>query len=158
MGVHFFKLAFRNIKKHRLFSIINILGLAVGIACTLLSGAYVWQEWSVNKNLRNADRQYVIQSKWEQPNMGVELTSIGNLAKNLKETYPNLVANYYRWDGITTTVSKGDKTFREGLQVGDSTLLEMYGFPLIDGAESTALDAPFSLVITRLLLNVPPKR
>lgn len=148
MGQHFLKLAFRNIKKHQLFSIINILGLAVGIACTLLSGAYVWQEWSVNKNLRNPDQQYVIQSKWQQPNMGIELTSLGNLAKSLKETYPNLIANYYRWDGITTNVSKDDKIFREGLQVGDSTLLEMYGFPLVYGEESTALDAPFSLVIT----------
>lgn len=148
MVFHFLKLAFRNIRKHRLFSIINILGLAIGIACTLLSSAYVWQEWNVNKNLRHADQQYIIQSNWQQANMGITLTTFGNLAKNLKENYPNLVANYYRWDGISTTVSKGDKMFREGLQVGDSTLLEMYGFPLVDGIEATALDAPFSVIIT----------
>lgn len=145
----YFKTAWRNIYKSKFYSLVNIFGLAVGIAFTLLIGVYVWSELSVNAKLKNAGNQYILQSKWKDPNMGMELTSVGPLAKALKETYPNLVANYYRWDGITSTVSKGDKIFREGLQIGDSTLLTMYGFKLLQGNPANAFEAPFSVVLTK---------
>ncbi|MEM9887491.1 MAG: FtsX-like permease family protein [Bacteroidota bacterium] len=148
MHLYYIKLAFRSIWNNRRFSIINVLGLAVGIACFLLVGGYIWQEWRVNKDLRNLDRQYIIQSKWKNPNMGIPYTTAGYLTRALKEHYAHFVANYYRFDGITSNVSKGEKVFREGLQIGDSTLLKMYGFPLKYGDEDTALDAPFSLVLT----------
>jgi hypothetical protein len=80
--------------------------------------------------------------------MGMELTTAGPLAKALREQYPDLVANYYRWDGVTSTVSKGDHIFREGVQIGDSTLLTMFGFKLLYGNAATALTEPFSVVIT----------
>ena len=127
---------------------INIFGLSIGIVFTLLIGAYVWKELQVNSGLKNANHQYIIQSKWKDANMGVELTTIGALPKALKEEYPSLVANYYRFDGITSNVSKGDKQFREGLQVCDSTMLDMYGFQLQHGNPNTAFKDPFSVVIT----------
>ncbi len=43
------------------------------------------------------------------------LQHLAHLAKALKQNYPDLVANYYRWDGITSNVSKGDKSFREDI-------------------------------------------
>jgi putative ABC transport system permease protein len=145
---NYFKTAWRNIKAQKMYSLINIAGLSAGIAFTFLMIAYVWQEVSVNKNLSNIADQYIIQSKWKNPDMGLELTTVGPLAKSLKEQYPHLVANYYRWDGITAVVSNGDKIFREGLQIGDSTLLAMYGFELLHGDKRTALNNPFSVVIT----------
>lgn len=145
---NYFKIAWRNITAKKFYSLVNIAGLSAGIAFTLLMAAYVWGELQVNKNLANANEQYIIQSKWKNPDMGMELTTLGPLAKALKEQYPNLIANYYRWDGITSTVLKGDKAFREGLQVGDSTLLNMYGFELLNGDKRTAFDNPFSVVIT----------
>jgi hypothetical protein len=104
--------------------------LSVGIAFTLLISAYVWNELRVNSALSNNDSQYIIQSKWKDPNQGYFLTTLGPLSKALKENYPGLVKNYYRFDGITSNVSRADKSFREGLQVGDSTLLTMYGVSL----------------------------
>jgi putative ABC transport system permease protein len=143
----YLKIAWRNICKSKLYSAVNILGLAAGIGFTLLIGIYVWNELQVNKQLKNADRQFILQSKWKDPNQGLELTSVGPLAKALRETYPNLVANYYRWDGVTSTVSKGDKIFREGLQIGDSSLLTMYGFSLLRGDATTAFESPYSVVL-----------
>ncbi len=148
MFKNYFKIAWRNIIKSKFYSAVNIVGLSTGIAFTLLIGAYVWSELQVNKNLKNADRQYIIQSKWKDPNQGIELTTLGPLAKSLREQYPNLIANYFRWDGVTSNVSKGNKSFREGLQIGDSTMLNMYGFTLLHGNPKTAFDGPFSLVIT----------
>ncbi|MEO6850169.1 MAG: ABC transporter permease, partial [Mucilaginibacter sp.] len=145
---NYFTIAWRNILKHKLFSLINILGLSVGIAFTLLIGVYVWQELEVNSSLKNFDNQYIIQSKWKDPNMGYDLATIAELPRALKEQYPNLVANFYHWDGVTSNVSKGDKHFRESIQIGDSTFLKMYGFKLLSGNVNTALNDPFSVVIT----------
>jgi putative ABC transport system permease protein len=145
---NYFKIAWRNIIKSRFYSSVNIIGLSTGIAFTLLVGASVWSELQVNTNLKNADRQYIIQSKWKDNNQGLELTTLGPLAKALRENYPGLVANYYRWDGVTSNISKGDKSFREGLQICDTTMLNMYGFSLVHGDPKTAFDGPFSVVIT----------
>jgi putative ABC transport system permease protein len=146
---NYFKIAWRNIIKRRFYSLLNIAGLSTGIVFTFLIGAYVWNESQVNKKLRHATNQYFLQSKWKDPNQGNEITTLAPLSKRLKEDYPNLVANYYRWDGITSVVSKGDKHLRENIQLGDSTLLSMYGFELLQGDARTALNNPYSVVITK---------
>jgi len=114
----------------------------------MLIGVYVWQELQVNKELRNAKQQYFLQSEWKGQDARYAITTLGPLARQLKENYPGLVANYYRWDGITSGVTKGDKSFREGIQLGDSTLLSMYGFDLLHGNPATALKDPYSVVMT----------
>ncbi len=143
----YFRIAWRNIVKSRSYSAVNIFGLAVGIAFMLLIGSYVWNEFQVNRSLKNIDHQYIIQSNWGDATT-YELTTVGALAKALKDQYPDLVANYYRWDGIGSNVSKGGKVFREDIQIGDSTLFTMFGFPLLYGNPRTALNDPFSTVIT----------
>ncbi|TAL42803.1 MAG: ABC transporter permease [Chitinophagaceae bacterium] len=145
---NYFKTGWRNIIKNPFYSGVKMIGLGTGIAFTLLIGAYVWNELQVNRNLKNINNQYILQSKWKDPDMGYELSTSAELPKTLKNEYPGLVANYYRWDGITTNVSKGDKYFREGLQIGDSTLLDMYGFSLLYGDARTAFTDPFSVVLT----------
>ena len=149
MFKNYFKIACRNLLRNKIFSAINIAGLSAGIAFALLIGAYVWNELQVNKRLKNASNQYFLASEWKDPNMGNYITTLGPIAKRLKADYPNLVKNYYRWDGITSVVSKGDNHFRENIQLGDSTLLSMYGFELSNGNASTALIDPFSVVITK---------
>lgn len=148
---NYFTIAWRNLWKHKVFSLINISGLSVGIAFTLLIGAYIWGELQVNRHLKNAENQYIILSSWKDPNMGNEIESIGQLSHALKEEYPGLVKNYYNADPAITTVSKGDKHFRHGLQVGDSTLLNMYGLKLLHGDAGTALKEPLSVVISKAL-------
>src|SRR5205085_11477971 len=96
----------------------------------------------------NADRQYIIQSTWKDASEGIALTSIGPLAKWLAEKYPSLVKNYYRWDGVTSNISKGDKVFRESIAICDSTMPSMYGFTFLYGSPATALDGPFTIVLT----------
>lgn len=148
MVKNYLKIAWRNVLKHRFYSLVNIVGLFAGITFTLLIGVYVWQELQVNRTLRNAKQQYILTTVSTDPNIGYELATFGPIAKRLKEDYPHIVSDYYRWDGITSGVSKGDKHFREGLQVGDSTLLKIYGFELLYGDINTALLNPYSLVIT----------
>jgi putative ABC transport system permease protein len=148
---NYFTIAWRSLWKNKVFSLINIFGLSIGIGFTLLIGAYVWGELQVNQNLKNADNQYIIQSKWKDPNMGFGIGTIAGLPKALKENYPRLVANFYHWDGVTSNVSVGTKHFRESMQIGDSTFLSMYGFKLLHGDVKTAFNDPFSVVVTEKL-------
>jgi len=146
---NYFIIGWRNILRNKLFSAINIAGLSIGITFTMLTAVYIWQEMQVNHQLKNAGNQYILLSKWKDPNMGYEIGTCAPLPLALKKEYPNLVKNYYRWDGVTSNVSKGDKHFREHIQIGDSTLLNMYGFKLLTGNAATAFNDPFSVVITR---------
>ena len=144
----YFKIAWRNLMKRKFYAFVSILGLSVGITFTLLIGTYIWGELQVNTNLKNVENQYLIQSKWKKPDIGLEITTLAPLAKTLKENYPNLVENYYGFEGYTSTISNGDKVFREDIQIGDATLLNMYGFELLYGDSKTALNQPYTMVIS----------
>lgn len=148
MFKNFILLAWRNLIKHKTFSVINILGLSAGIAFVFLIGAYVWGELRVNNSIPDNDRVFILQSKWQKADMGMNLTTPAPLAKALRENFPDLVADYYHHDGISSIVSKGNKYFREGLQPGDASFLTMMGFPLLHGDARTALNNPNSIVIT----------
>ncbi len=148
MFSNYIKVAWRNITRHRVYSAVNVIGLFAGISFALLIGAYIWSELRVNRQLRNANRQFILTTVSTDPNVGYELATFAPLAKRLKDDYPALVENYYRYDGITSVISKGEKHFREGLQVGDSTMLKMFGFEKLHGDINTALNEPYSVVIT----------
>ncbi len=148
MFKNFILLAWRNIVKHKTFSFINILGLSAGMSFVLLIGTYVWGELRVNDAVPDNDRVFMLESKWAKPEMGMNITSPAPLAKALKESFPDLVEDYYHHDGISSIVSKGNKYFREGLQPGDASFLTMIGFPLLQGDARTALNNPNSVVIT----------
>ena len=115
----------------------------------MLIGAFIWNELQVNHQLKDHDNQYIILSKWKDPNLGFEIGCIADLPKSLADNYPGLVANYYHSDLATTNVNKGEMHYREAIQTGDSTLLHMYGFKLLYGNVNTALNDPFSVVITK---------
>ncbi|MEA5402315.1 ABC transporter permease [Arcicella sp. DC2W] len=144
----YFKIAWRNLMKRKFYALVSILGLSVGITFTLLIGTYIWGELQVNADLKNVENQYLIQSKWKKPDIGLEITTLAPLAKTLKENYPNLVKNYYGFEGYTSTISNGDRVFREDIQIGDATLLNMYGFQLLYGDSKTALNQPYTMVIS----------
>src|SRR6267142_134760 len=102
---NYYKTAIRNIARSRFHAFINIVGLSVGIAFTLLIAAFCWSESRVNHQLRNADRQYFLASNFKNSPTGPGITMAGGLAKALRDNYPSLVADFYRWDGIGSIVS-----------------------------------------------------
>lgn len=144
----YIRIAFRQLRKHAFYSVLNLIGLATALTLVFLIGQFVWGEFQVNRTLRQADRQYILLSHWKDPNMGLDITTLAPLVKRLREEYPTLVANYYRWDGLTSIVTKNDKQFRESIQLGDPTFLSMYGLELLHGDARTALQQPFSVAIT----------
>src|SRR5580698_2018501 len=119
---NYYRTAVRQISRSRFHSLLTVIGLSIGIAFFLLIGAFAWSEWRVNRDLRNADRQYFLESVWRDPSMGPNITTLGQLGPALKANYPSLVANYFRWDGIQCNITIDDRHFREDVGVSDSTL------------------------------------
>lgn len=148
MFKNYFTIAIRHFKKHRLFFAINVLCLSIGITFSVIICLYILNEKSVNKNLKNIDQQYFLKCDWNVKDMGSDITTISPLAKALKEEYPELVKNYYRYDPVTNVVSAGEKHFKEDIAIGDTTLISMYGFPLAYGNKDNAFKDNNSAVIT----------
>lgn len=147
----YIKIAVRNLARRRFYALVTLLGLTVGITFLLLIGNYIQGELAVNKTLRNASQQYLVQSHWKEATMGMDITTLSPIGPTLKRLYPSLVANYYRFYGITCIISNDQKHFRESVQVSDSTLLPMFGFPMLYGDPHLALRDPNSIVITAAL-------
>jgi putative ABC transport system permease protein len=145
---NYFKIAWRNLRNNKGFSIINIFCLALGITFSMLIGIYVLNEKQINSGIKNIGDQYVIKSDWKLDNSGSPITTLGPLAKTMKDEYPDLVENYYRFDAVVNIVSVGDKHFRTQIAVGDTTLVSMYGFPLLYGNPSQAFRNNESAVVT----------
>ncbi len=142
--------AWRNLEKQKLFSMINVFGLAIGLYAFFLIIFFVTDEFSANNWIKNADRQYMIESSWKKDVKLPEFTTLAPLGQALRENYPTLVANYFSIDAVSCNISDGgDKSFRMGLQIGDSTLIEMFGLPLIHGNLKNALDNPDGVVIQK---------
>ncbi len=144
-------IAFRQFTRHKMFSALNVFCLAIGISFCLLMGQYFLHERAVNGDLRNVKQQYFITSNWKIKDTGPEITTVGPLAKSLKTSYPDLVSNYYRFNPVTTVLSAGDKHFKEDVAIGDTTLVSMYGFPVLYGDPEHAFINNSSAVITEEL-------
>lgn len=148
---NYLKIALRNLVRRRFYALVTLLGLTVGMTFLLLISNYIQGELAVNRTLRNASQQYLVQSRWKVKDMGSEIGSLAPTGPTLKRLYPNLIANYYRNYGVTAIVSNGQHYFRGSIQIGDSTLLPMFGFPLAFGDPKTALSEPNTVVITEPL-------
>jgi putative ABC transport system permease protein len=148
MFKNYLLVAVRHLAKHKTYSLLNSFCLVIGITFAMLIGTYIINEKSVNSTLKNVGDQYVLKSKWKQANMGRDITSFGPLAKTLKEEYPHLIENYYRFDALASIVSVDDNHFRTGIAVGDTSFVSMYGFKLLYGNQDRPFTNTQSAVIT----------
>src|SRR5258706_100613 len=145
---NYFKVMMRNIMKRKFYSGINIFGLTVGIAFALLVGVFVRGELQVNQNLADVDRLYILESKYRGPEENFIWFTPAPLMRLAEANYPALIKSYYRFRDRRITVSKGDKHFSVQSMIGDSTLLPMFGFPVLSGDPATALTRPDAIVVT----------
>lgn len=147
---NYLKIAFRNLLKNKAFSIINIAGLALGLTCCLLISLYVVDELSYDKFHENAENIYRVNSdiKFGGQEMTIALSN-DPIGATLVNDYPQVkqsVRFHSRGDFLVT---KGDQTFREERIIfADSTLFDVFTFPLLIGNPETALARPKTMVVT----------
>ncbi|NOS56217.1 MAG: FtsX-like permease family protein [Cyclobacteriaceae bacterium] len=145
-----FIVAFRTIRKDKAYSAINILGLTIGITCSLFLLMYIIDELSFDRYHKNADNIYRIVSNIKEPdNAFTWAVAQKPMAVELRDNYPEVI-NAVRFDGFGKTLFKhNEKEFNEtDFYLTDSTVFDMFSYQFLAGDASTALDNPFSIVLT----------
>jgi putative ABC transport system permease protein len=144
------KIAIRNILKDKTYTSINVLGLTIGITCSLFLLMYILDELSFDRYHKNANNIYRIVSNIKEPdNAFTWAVAQVPLAEELRDNYPE-VKNAVRFFGTGVTLYRhGDKEFNESdFFLADSTVFDMFTYEWIAGDIATALDNPFSIVLT----------
>lgn len=131
--------AFRNLKRNKIFTLINIAGLAVGIAVFLLIFEYIAAEWSSNRFHKNYNELYRV--ALENKTGDVSYYIAPGYAGILKDKFPAIKSAVTVADGIASGVisvnNDADHSFRDNrmLYVG-ADFLNVFSFPLIEGTSS----------------------
>ncbi|HEY3430517.1 MAG TPA: ABC transporter permease, partial [Cyclobacteriaceae bacterium] len=145
-----FKIAVRSILKDKSYSAINILGLTIGITCSLFLLMYILDELSFDRYHKNADNIYRIVSNIKEPdNAFTWAVAQIPLAEELRDNYPE-VTNAVRFfrTGRQLYKNNDQQFYEENFFLADSTVFEMFSYEFVKGDPATALDLPFTMVIT----------
>lgn len=148
---NYFKISWRNLVKNKAFTLINILGLASGLACFVLISLYVVDELSYDKHHERADRIYRINSDIRIGGVDLKLATASDpMGQLLKEDYPQ-VESYVRFHqyGRPLMIKKGNEMIHEHrVTYVDSTLFDVFSMNVISGDARHALTKPNTVVIT----------
>lgn len=154
---NYFKIAWRNLMKNKIFSFINILGLSTGLICCMLITLYILNETSYDRYQKNADRIYQV---------GTEFKGVGNLKKLpntpaamgeiMKQVFPEIdkttrLVRLFQEDKtlLQYNGANGDvKSFYEKKgYLADSTFFQIFTYNFVEGNPQTALNNPNSIVL-----------
>jgi putative ABC transport system permease protein len=153
---NYFKIAWRNLLKNKTFSLINIIGLASGLACFILMALYVADELSYDKYNEKANRIYRVNSDIVFGGSKLHMAQAPDLmGPTLKKDYPQVeeYVRFYDAGGIKR-MKKGNEYLRETNTVyADSTLFNVFTLPAVAGNTKTALNEPNTVVITESTAN-----
>lgn len=156
MKTNLIKIAWRNLLKNRTFSIINVFGLAIGLTCFILIAMYVVDELSYDRYHKHADRIYRVNADllFAGNNMKLAVSS-DPMGETLKKDYPEVeeFARIYNSNG-SKQIKKGNEFINEAAVAhADSTIFNVFTFPLLQGTIAEALNEPNSVVISESMAN-----
>ena len=148
---NYLKITWRNLIRHKTFSLINILGLAIGMASSALILLWVQNEISYDKFHVKKDRLYEVYNRSVfDGHLWCWATTPKVMAKTLKQDYPQ-IEETCRTTGAGFLFTIGEKHLTVQGNFTDPGFLTMFTFPLISGNEKTALSGEHSIVITQKL-------
>ncbi|MCL4511466.1 MAG: ABC transporter permease [Bacteroidetes bacterium] len=148
---NFVKVAIRNILRNKVYSFINIAGLAVGMAACILILLWVTDELSFNNFNKNLNRIFLVPQTQHYKTVGdftVSPTPMP-LAETLKEEYPQVEysTRYEPWLG-ERVLEHNERRFNEQINFADSSFFNVFSFDFVEGNPNTALTNPNSIVLT----------
>lgn len=141
-------IAWRNLAKSKIFSLINILGLTIGITVCMMIFLYIMHEFSYDEFHQKKDRIYRVMRNNTKSDILVPYLS-GPYAPSLLNDFPGEIKTAVRVIITNGLVAFGDKAFNEKkVFIADSSFFTFFSFPLIKGDPATALDDPHSIVLS----------
>jgi len=147
---NYLKIAWRNLRRSRIYAIINVAGLGIGLACAMLILLYVKDEVSYDRFHRNVQHIYriVTQSVDKNGHKGRQDPNSGYLqGPRFTRTVPEIEA-FVRVQSGTENMKTGAEVTAQGLLYVDTSFFDVFSFPLLAGDPHTCLKSPSSVVIT----------
>ena len=146
---NYIKIAWRNLLKHKSFSLVNIFGLAIGIAACLIIFIYIRHELTFDQYNKNADRIARITANIHTPESDIVMAPTpALLSPTVQKIYPEVEAAV-RLERSKETVRVNNDYFKEeDFYWTDPTVFTVFSFDVLEGALTDALDKQNTIVIT----------
>jgi putative ABC transport system permease protein len=154
---NYFKTAWRNLIKNKIYSFINIGGLAVGMAVAMLIGFWIYNELSINKHFKNYASLYqVIRHQSNEGEIATSWVTPFPMGNELKSKYSDFKAVAMCDGGGRHSLENGDKkVMKDGFFIGEEAI-NMFSFNILYGNKNPLHD-PYSIIVTdetaRILFN-----
>ena len=150
---NYIKIAIRNLVKHKFYSLINISGLAIGIASFIIIMLYIIDELSYDRYHKNADNIYRLVNVYDFNGVGENSASSPfPVAFTMKDEYPGMIKNVVRifnFQSPRMLIELGDKRYNERrFFFADSTFFHIFDHEFIHGNPKTVLNESYSVVLT----------
>ena len=149
---NYLKIAWRNLLRNKTLSFINIVGLALGMACSVLIGIYLWQEFSFDQYNERVDSIYRVTTRFKTAGSDDGLASSGfDVGPRLQRTYPEIV-NTVRFKMMpVATIRLGNEVVnQENVYFADSSVFDVFSYRWVSGNRK-ALAFPNGVVLTQRL-------
>ncbi|MBN2348919.1 MAG: ABC transporter permease [Bacteroidales bacterium] len=150
MITNFIKVAIRNLLRHKTYIFINIFGLAIGLACSILIVLFVMYELSFDRFNEKKDNIYRVYLSGKIGESEIEgAWTAAPTAGAFLEEFPEVIdaTRLDNWDEVV--VKFEDQSFIEkDVILVDSSFFNIFSFPMIQGDAGTALNAPYKIVLT----------
>ena len=147
---NYLKIAWRNLLKNKGYSVINIGGLAIGLACFLLIAIFISNELSFDNYHEKKDQIYRV-AHHSDPDKLSDTWIWGNapIGPALKSDFPEIIEKV-QFSGISDILLEyNNRSYQESeCFYADPSALDVFSWPLISGNPETALEAPYSIVLT----------
>ncbi len=148
---NFIKTAFRSLLKNKAFTILNVLGLTLGLAACLLIVFYIADELSYDNYNTNADRIYRVNTDFKYNDVTTSYAiAAPPVAATLKHDFPEIEQAARLTPSANTRVKKGDENIQEyKVAYSDPAIFSIFTLPFIAGDAATALKEPHTVVINQ---------
>ncbi|WP_316821122.1 ABC transporter permease [Pedobacter gandavensis] len=149
------KIALRNLWKNKGYTLINVGGLAIGLASCMLLLLYVAYEWSYDKHSSGYDRTYVVYSNQKNANNIISYAwTPGVLADELRETIPGVAFASHSTYPAEYLITKEDKSFKKRGIFTDPSFLKIFDYKFIKGNKDQALKSPNGIILSEKLAKI----
>jgi hypothetical protein len=146
---NFFKVAIRNLWKHKSFSLLSIAGLALGLTCSLLIMLWVQDEYRIDNFHTNGNRLYVLyERQYIDQKIQAGYYTPALLAYELKKKIPEVEYATACITGKSIALEAGNKIIKHNGGWADSDFFKMFSYPLLEGNVATALNTAECIAIS----------
>ncbi len=148
MFKNYFKTAFRNLRRNKIYSFINIAGLSIGLACAMLIMLYVKDEVSFDKFHKNVNNIYRVVSKNKHNGTEYKDGNTGFLQGPRFKQNVSGIDRFVRVQSGSEDIKIGNEIQAQDLLYVDSSFFSVFTFPLLSGNSKTCLIEPHSIVLS----------